>query len=105
MNGLRRRFWPPTEAAQVDDERLRAAALAGTPLLGPTATCVARRGLAGLLTLPAANQDGGFTAVVCGGPRPAWTPYADPRLAALAAGYGLLLGTPEGATIGREEVR
>src|SRR5207247_319921 len=58
MNGWRRRFWPPAEVAQVDYERLRAAALAGTPLLGPTATCVARRGLAGLLTWPAAGLDG-----------------------------------------------
>jgi len=105
MNGWRRRFWPPAEVAQVDYERLRAAALAGTPLLGPTAACVARRGLAGLLTWPAADQDGGFTAVICGGRRPAWTPYADPRLDALAAGYGLLLGAPQGPTIGREEVR
>jgi hypothetical protein len=105
MNGWRHRFWPPAEAAQVDYERLRAAALAGTPLLGPTATCVARRGLAGLLTWPGVEQDGEFTAAVCGGRRPAWTPYADPRLDVLAAGYGLLLGVAEGSTTGREEVR
>ena len=105
MNGWRQRFWPPADAAQVHYERLRAAALAGTPLLGPTATCVARRGLAGLLARPAAGQDAGFAAVLCGARRPAWTPYADPRLDALAAGYGLLLGVPEGPTIGREEVR
>jgi len=104
MNGVLSRFWPPAEAAQVDYERLRAAALAGTPLLGPTAACVARQGLAGLLAHPAGDEGGGFAAVVGGASRPAWTPYADPRLDALAAGYGLLLGVAEGA-IRRREVR
>jgi hypothetical protein len=99
------RFWPPAEATQVDYERLRAAALAGTPLLGPTAARFARRGLAGLITGPAADQDGAFAAVVCGAHRPVWTPYADPRLDALAAGYGLLLGVAEDPTSRHTEVR
>jgi hypothetical protein len=97
MNGLLRRFWPPAEASQVDYERLRAAALAGTPLLGPTAARFARRGLAGLIAQPAADQDEAFAAVVCGACRPAWTPYADPRLDALAAGYRMLLGVSDPA--------
>ncbi len=99
-----RRFWPPAGAAQVDYERLRVAALAGTPLLGPTAVRVARYGLAGLLAQPTADQNGVFAAVVCGARRPAWTPYADPRLDALAAGYGLLLGVADGAAVCRTEV-
>ncbi len=104
MNGLLRRFWPPAEAAQVDYERLRAAALAGTPLLGPTAARVAHHGLAGLLAQPTADQNGVFSAVVCGARRPPWTPYADPRLDALAAGYGLLLGVADGAGVCGTEV-
>jgi len=32
-----------------------------------------------------------FVALVQGAPRPAWSPHADPRLGALAAGYALLL--------------
>jgi hypothetical protein len=47
MNRLLRRFWPPAEAAQVDYERLRAAALAGTPLLEPAAACFATAGWLG----------------------------------------------------------
>jgi hypothetical protein len=105
MNGLLRRSWPSAEAAQVGYERLRAAALVGRPLLGPTAACFARCGLAGLIAQPAADEDGVFAAVVCGACRPAWTPYADPRLDALVAGYGLLLGVAEAATRRREEVR
>jgi hypothetical protein len=99
------RFWPPAEATQVDYERLRAAALAGTRLLGPTAARFARGGLAGLITPPAAGQGEGLSAVVCGARRPAWTPHADPRLDALAAGYGLLLGVAEGATLRGTEAR
>jgi len=32
---------------------------------------------------------------VHGAPRPAWTPHADPRLDALAAGYRLLLAAAD----------
>ncbi len=105
MNGLLRRCWPSAEAAQVDYERLRAAALRGTPLLGPTAARFARGGLAGLIAQPAADQDAAFAAVVRGARRPAWTPYADPRLDALAAGYGLLLGVADDPAACRTEVR
>jgi hypothetical protein len=99
------RLWPPAEAAQVDYERLRAAVLTGTPLLGQAAARFARGGLAGLITGPAADQDHGFLAVLHGARRPAWTPHADPRLDALAAGYGLLLGVAEGGVgVDRREV-
>lgn len=84
-----RRFWPPAEAAQADYEALRAAVLAGTPLLGSPAGRFARGGLAALIAHPIAEP--GFVAIVHGAARPAWTPYADPRLDALAAGYGLVL--------------
>jgi hypothetical protein len=84
-----RRLWPPAEAAQADYERLRAAVLAGAPLVGPAAQRFARGGLAELIARPAADPL--FVAVVRGAPRPAWTPHADPRLDALACGYGLLL--------------
>ena len=49
----------------------------------------ARRGLAGLIAWPVSEPL--YTAIVRGAPRPAWTPHADPRLEALAAGYELLL--------------
>lgn len=84
-----RLFWPPAEGAQADYERLRAAVLAGTPLADRAAVRFARGGLAALIARPVA--DPAFVAIVWGAPRPAWTPHADPRLEALAAGYGLLL--------------
>jgi hypothetical protein len=84
-----RRFWPPTEAAQADYEALRAAVLADTPLADSVAARFSRGGLAGLIARPGADPV--FVAIVAGAPRPRWTPYADPRLEALAAGYGLLL--------------
>ena len=48
-----------------------------------------RRGLAGLIAWPAAEPV--FAAGLRGAARPAWSPYADPRLDALAAAYRLLL--------------
>lgn len=87
----RRRFWPIAEAAQADYEALREAVLSGTPLESLAAARFARRGLAGLIAWPAAEPV--YTAVVLGAQRPPWSPYADPRLDALAAGYELILGT------------
>jgi hypothetical protein len=37
---------------------------------------------------------------VRGAPRPPWSPHADPRLDALAAGFALLLGTVVDTTEG-----
>jgi hypothetical protein len=34
-----------------------------------------------------------FVAELLGAARPAWTPHADPRMSALAAGYQFLLDT------------
>jgi hypothetical protein len=85
-----RGFWPPGEAAQADYEMLRAHVLehAGLPA-GLAAARFARRGLAGLIAWPAAEPD--FRAELAGAARPPWTPRADPREQALAAGYQFLL--------------
>lgn len=95
-----RRFWPPCEAAQADYESLREAVLAEAPLLGEAAGRFERRGLAGLVDWPAAEPV--FEARVVGARRPPWTPYADPRFEALAAGYGLLLDA-DGIAAGAED--
>jgi hypothetical protein len=84
-----RSFWPPADAAQVDYERLRAAVLAGCPLADPAGARFARSGVAALVLRPVAGPI--FVAVLVGASRPAWSPCADPRLEALAAGYGLVL--------------
>jgi hypothetical protein len=39
---------------------------------------------------------------VVGARRPAWTPYADPRLDVLAAGYQLVLAHQPGLVIAKE---
>jgi hypothetical protein len=82
-------FWPPAEAAQVDYEALRVEALAGCALADVAAARFAQGGMAALIARPVAEAV--FAAVVRGASRPPWTPYADPRLEALAAGYRLLL--------------
>jgi hypothetical protein len=92
--------WLAGEAAQADYEALRAAALAETALLGPIAARFERRGLAGLICWPAAEPV--FAARVVGARRPAWTPYADPRLDVLAAGYQLVLAHQPGLVIAKE---
>lgn len=85
-------FWPPAEAAQADYEMLRACMLeAGGLPAGPAAARFARRGLAGLITCPAAEPD--FRGELAGAARPPWTPGADPREQALAACYQFLLET------------
>ena len=81
--------WSADEAAQADYEALRAAALAGTALLGPAAARFERRGLAGLVCWPAAEP--AYAATVVGARRPAWSPHTDPPVDALAASYQLLL--------------
>ncbi len=72
------RFWPVREPGQAAYERLRTAVLAGTPLVDRDATRFERGGL------PA------FVARLVELPRPAWTPYTDPRLDTLAEVYELL---------------
>jgi hypothetical protein len=87
-----RTFWPVAEAAQADYEVLRAAVLSG---ISPASTSWARfcrHGLAGLIAAPMSQPV--FTAVLVGGTRPPWMSHNDPRVEALAAGYGLLLDDP-----------
>jgi hypothetical protein len=89
------RFWPVGEAAQADYEALRAQVLAtGAAPDSLIAARFARRGLPGLIAWPSAEPV--FDAALRGAPRPPWTPHADPRLDALAAGFALLLN-PGGA--------
>jgi hypothetical protein len=93
--------WPVDQpAAQADYEALRAAVLAGRPLLGVAAARFDHHGLAGLIRRPAAEPV--FTALLVGARRPAWTPHADPRLDALAAGYDLVLAAAGGRGIAKE---
>jgi hypothetical protein len=49
--------------------------------------------LAGLIAWP--HTEPIYTASVIIAPRPPWTPYSDPRLEALAAGYELILASSE----------
>jgi hypothetical protein len=78
------------EAAQADYETLRAHVLTtGFLPESVTAARFARRGLAGLVAWPTTEPV--FTAELVGAARPPWTPHADPRLEALAAGFSVLL--------------
>lgn len=87
-----RSFWPPVEATQVDYETLRAHLLdSGKLPAGLAAARFSRRGVAGLIAWPSAEPV--FRAELLGAARPAWTPHADPRVSALAAGYQFLLDT------------
>jgi hypothetical protein len=92
---LSQRFWPIGEAAQADYEALRTAVLSGAALQSLAAARFARRGLAGLIAWPLAEPI--YTAVMLGAQRPPWTPYADSRLAALAAAYALIVSVPADA--------
>lgn len=84
------RFWPPTEAAQADYERLREVVLATGRLPDDLASArFRRRGVAGLIAWPAAEPV--FVAEFVGSARPPWSPYADPRVEALAVTYRLLV--------------
>ena len=83
------RFWPAADPAQLDSERLREMALAGTLLIGSEAERFQRAGLAALIRRPSSNTPR-LVATLVEVPRPRWSPYADPRLEALADAYGLL---------------
>jgi hypothetical protein len=84
-----RSFWPPTEPAQIDYEALRGHVLDHGRLPEDLAAArFARRGLSGLITWPVADPV--YVVELIAAARPAWTPHADPRVAALAAGFGFL---------------
>jgi hypothetical protein len=94
-------FWPSADPQQQVYERLRSAAMASGRLPDELAAArFARRGLAGLIIWPDAEPV--FSAQVVGASRAAWTPYADPRVAVLAATYRLLLDTGAGNTAQRD---
>jgi hypothetical protein len=85
-----RSFWPPIEPAQIDYEALRTHLLDNDRLPDDLAAArFVRRGLAGLITWPVSEPV--FAAELRGAARPAWSPHADPRMEALAAGYQFLL--------------
>jgi hypothetical protein len=88
-----RTFFPVAEASQADYEALREASIAGTVLCDPAARRFSRAGLAGLVYSPITRP--GFLALVIGLDRPAWSPYADPRVEALCAGYELLVSSAD----------
>jgi len=84
------RFWPISEPAQADYERLRALALAGEACDGLlVARRFERRGLAGLISWPGAEPD--YLGSVLGARRPAWCGSDDPRERQLREVYGFLL--------------
>jgi hypothetical protein len=93
-----RRFWPVAEPAQADYERLRDAVVSAGALPDELAAArFWRRGLAGLIAWPVAEPI--FVAALAGARRPAWTPYGDPRLEALAATYRLLVAEADGGQV------
>jgi len=86
------RFWPATDPAQLDYERLREMALAGTLLVGvhDVYARFQRDGLVGLISRPAPWPEDRLIATLVEVPRPRWSPYSDPRLEALADAYDML---------------
>ena len=84
-------FWPATDRAQLDYERLRRLALAEAVLAGTEAECFRRGGLAALIHRPTTSSPR-LVAKLVAVPRPRWSPYADPRLEALADAYAMLTG-------------
>lgn len=83
------RFWPATQPAQLDYERLRELALTRVLLVGPEAERFRRGGLAALIRKPSLSMPT-LAASLVPVPRPRWSPYEDPRLSALADAYNLL---------------
>jgi hypothetical protein len=82
-------WWPIAEPAQADYEQLREIVLAGGEL-GEllAARRFERRGLAGLVSWPAAEP--AFLGQVFGAPRPAWSGAEDPRDACRCDTYAFL---------------
>lgn len=83
------RFWPATLPAQLDYERLREQTLRGVLPVGAEAERFRRGGLVALIRRPSSLALP-VVATVVAVPRPRWSPYDDPRLAALADAYDLL---------------
>jgi hypothetical protein len=84
-----RALWPVNDHIQAEYESLRTLALADMELCGPSALRFAQHGLAGLIAWR--STEPAFSGSLIGARRPPWTPYADPRLDALAAVYQFML--------------
>ena len=82
-------LWPVADRIQAEYESLRALALADADLCGPSAVRFMRQGLAGLIASRSTELP--FSVSIVSARRPPWTPYADPRLDALAELYEFLL--------------
>lgn len=97
------RFWPATAPAQRDYERLREQALGGVLPMGAEAERFRRGGLVALIRRPI-SLAAPLVATLVEVPRPRWSPYEDPRLAALADAYALLTSSDGAADLaGRME--
>ena len=84
-------LWSPREAAQVEYESLRERILRGGPAEeGLLPSRFQRLGLLGLVTGPQVEPVR-WQATVVGAQRPRWSPYADPRVEALADVFQYLL--------------
>jgi hypothetical protein len=84
-------LWSPREAAQVEYESLRERILQGDPdQEGLLPSRFQRLGLLGLVTA-AQVEPVRWQATVIGAQRPRWSPYADPRVEALADAFQYLL--------------
>jgi hypothetical protein len=83
------RFWPASDPVQLEYERLREMALAGTRFIGPEAERFQHGGVVALIKRPGSTISR-LTATLVEVPRPRWSPYVDPRLDALADAYALL---------------
>ncbi len=95
------RFWPAADPAQLDYERLREMALAGTLLDGvhdnyERFQC---HGLVGLIRKATPWPGDRLIATLVEVPRPRWSPYSDPRLEALANAYDLLTAPVPESTV------
>jgi hypothetical protein len=97
------RFWPAIDPAQLDYERLREMALAGTLLVGPQAERFQRGGLMVLIKKPTSSAHP-LIARLLEVPRPRWSPYVDPRLEALADAYALLAAAAPDPSLILEEL-
>lgn len=94
------RFWPVAESSQADYEAMREAVIDRTSPPDELAfTRFSRRGLIGLIAWPISEP--AFLPALFGASRPAWSPYNDPRIDALAAAYGLLVSSAEELLIAR----
>ena len=97
---MTRSFWPVGEAAQADYEQLRSLTLAAVPALGIASRRCERYGLWGLIASPQAAP--AYAASVVGAERPAWSPYEDPRVTALADGFHIIVAA-HAVTLGEEQ--